>query len=257
MTRNTRIDHPAAVAAAQAEPGVFKLVGTYPSREAARSAALRIPRAERMPSYLPAGAYEAYAAQHEDGGTAVWARYVEGLPGLEPRPVTMTYRVNDRGTGPGYEGVKVVTVEVAAQCPRCGGPRGEAAPFRFHEDGDWYVTDRWHNPCGHVDSYAAVLAEYRKRRAELEQAEQRDAARAAAVPADAGEFTEAVALLNTAAAEIRGLHAKQAAQFLDGRGHGMAARRIQEEVRARRGHMSARQAAVFLAELGAGAGGGR
>jgi hypothetical protein len=250
MTRNVQIDHAAAVAALTADPGTWKLVGTYPSREAARSAALRIPRAQRMPSYLPAGAYEAYAAQHEDGGTAVWARYVAGLE-VEPRPATMTYRVLDRGSGRDYVGVWVVTVEVAAQCPRCGGPRGKAKPQRFVEDGEWLVVDRWSNPCGHTDPYAAVLAEYRKRRAELEEAEQRDAARAAAAgPAEAGEFTDAVALLNAAAAEVRGLHAKQAAQFLDQRGHGEAARRIQQEIRERRGHMSARQAAQFLAELG-------
>jgi hypothetical protein len=254
---NVKIDHAAAVAACQADPGVFKLVGTYRSRETARSAVLRIPRAERMPSYLPVGAYEAYAAPHEDGNTAVWARYVAGLE-VEPRPQTMTYRVLDRGSGRDYVGVWVVTVEVAAQCPRCGGPRAAGKPHRFAEDGQWLTVDRWSNPCGHTDPYAAVLAEHRKRRAGLDEAEQRDAARAAAAePVDAGEFTDAVALLNTAAAQVRGLHAKQAAQFLDQRGHGEAARRIQQEIKERRGHMSARQAAQFLAELGAADGGAR
>lgn len=258
MTRPTRIDHTAAAAAAKNTPGEFVFVGTYPNRESARETARLIGRAQHFPAYLPAGAYEAYAAQHENGGTAVWARYVAGLPELEPRPATMTYRVIDRGSGRDYVGVSIVTVEVSAQCPRCGGPRGEAKPSRFPEDGAWYVVDRWSNPCGHEDAYAAVLVEHRKRRAELEQTEQREAARAAAAgPVDAGEFTEAVTLLNTAAAQVRGLHAKQAAQFLEGRGHGEAARRIQQELRERRGHMSARQAAVFLAELGAAVGGAR
>lgn len=259
MARHTVIDHAAAVAAAHSDPGVFKLVGIYPSRDVARNTALRIPRAERVPAYLPAGSYEAYAAPHEDGGTAVWARYVGGLHTPGPRPLTMTYRVCDHGTGREYTGVRIVTVEVAAECPRCGGPRGDGIPYRFPEDGDYYVVDRWQNPCGHTDSYAAVLAEYRRRTAELELAEQRDAARAAAAaPLDAGEFTAAVALLNTAASEVRGLHAKQAAQYLHQRGHAKAAERIQAELRSRRGHMSARQAAVFLAETGAaGTGGAR
>jgi rRNA maturation protein Nop10 len=169
----------------------------------------------------------------------------------------MTYRVCDRGTGREYVGVRIVTVEVAAECPRCGGPRGEAVPSRFPEDGDWYVVDRWKNACGHIDSYSAVLAEYRKRMAELEHAEQRDAARAAAAaPVDAGEFTDAVAWLNMAAAEVRGLHAKQAAQFLHQQGYAKAAHRIQEELRTRHGRMSARQAAVFLADAGTGSAGG-
>ncbi|MGC5410393.1 hypothetical protein ACPXCX_42770, partial [Streptomyces sp. DT225] len=104
----------------------------------------------------------------------------------------------------------------------------------------------------HVDSYSAVLAEHRKLVAQLEEAEQRDAMRVVkAGPASAGEFTDAVLLLNTAAAEMRGLHAKQAAQFLDLRGETEAARRVLEELKARRGHMSARQAAQFLTELAA------
>jgi hypothetical protein len=252
MARASRFDHVAVVTAAKAQRGVWRLAGVYPASTGGKSAALRIPRAERMPSYAPAGTFEAYSFPHEDGGTAVWVRYVAGVPAVEPRPTSRTYRVGDRGTGSEYVGLSVVTVTVGPECPRCGGPRGEAEPWRFHEDGDWYVVDKWRNACGHVDSYDAVLAEYRKLLAELEEAEQKDAARAVGVgPADAGEYTEAVALLNAAAAEIRGLHAKQAAQFLDLRGHGEAARRIQEELTNRSGRMSARQAAVFLAELAA------
>jgi len=42
-------------------------------------------------------------------------------------------------------------------------------------------------------------------------------------PAHAGNFTDAVPLLNQALADLRGLPAKPAAQFLDGRGHPEAA----------------------------------
>ncbi|WP_019548518.1 hypothetical protein [Streptomyces sulphureus] len=235
---------------ARAERGTWLLAAVYPSLEAGRSAARRIPQAERVPAYGPPGTFEAYAARHDDG-TAVWVRYVAGLPKPEPRPSTMTYRVCDRGSGRDYVGVRVVTVKVAAECPRCGGPRGTAVPYRFHEDGDWYVVDKWDNPCGHTDVYDAVLAEFRERVRAIEEAEQKAAARAVGAPVDAGEYTAAVALLNAAAAEYAGLHAKQAAQYLDMKGHQEAARRVEEELTDRRGHMSAHQAALFLTELAA------
>ncbi|MFD4315073.1 hypothetical protein [Streptomyces sp. NPDC058548] len=247
-----RFDHRAVVAAAKAERGTWVLAGVYPTSMSGKAAVLRIALARRMPSYEPAGTFEAYHAPHEDGGTAVWTRYVAGLPAVEPRPSSKTYRVCDRGTGRGYEGVRIVTVTVAPECPRCGGPRGEARPHRFSEDGAWYIVDKWSNGCGHTDSYDAVLAEYRKLVAQLEEAEQRDAARAVkAGPAQAGEYTAAVLLLNTAAAETRGLLARHGAQYLDMRGETEAARRIQEELKRRSGAMSARQAATFLVELAA------
>ncbi|MFC8884422.1 hypothetical protein ACFT54_09645 [Streptomyces cinereoruber] len=173
MRTRSRIDHVAAATAAKSAPGVFTFVGVYRTRPAAESATDLI-TSETAPFYRPARAYEAYAAPHEDG-TAVWVRYVQDVADLEPLPQTMTYRVCDRGTGPGYEGVRVVTVTVDPWCPRCGGPRGKARPYRFCEDGDYYGVHQWDNPCGHVDMYSAVLAEARERTRRLEQA----AARAA------------------------------------------------------------------------------
>lgn len=252
MGHTAHVTHQMHAAAMRAKPGTWHLVHVYAAAEGGRGAAHRIPRATRMPSYEPAGTFEAYSAPHDNGGTAVWARYTGGLTTVIPRPVSMTYRVCDHGSGPGYVGVRIETVVVSAECPTCGGPRAQARPSRFHKDGDWYSADRWDNPCGHIDSYAAVLAEFRKRQAELEEAEQRDAARAVgAGPAEAGEFTDAVLLLNGAASEIRGLHAKQAAVFLAMRGETEAARLIQEELAERSGRMSARQAAVFLVDLAA------
>ncbi|MFD5788663.1 hypothetical protein ACFWH1_18820 [Streptomyces sp. NPDC127037] len=247
-----RTDHRAVAEKAKAARGEWVLAGIYPTSSGGRRAAGSIERARHMPSYSPPGTFEAYSAQHEDGGTAVWTRYVAGAPAVEPRPSSMRYRVCDPGTGPGYQGVKIITVTVAPECPRCGGPRGKATPHRFVKDGDWYVVDQWSNACGHLDTYSAVLAEYRKRAALLEEAERRAELRAAkAGPVSAGEYAEAVRLLTTAASEMRGLHAKQAAQYLDMRGQTEAARRIQEEMRARHGHMSGRQAAKFLVELAA------
>ncbi|MFE7954443.1 hypothetical protein [Streptomyces sp. NPDC057413] len=75
----------------------------------------------------------------------------------------MTVRVCDRGEGRSYVGVTIRTVTVPATCPQCGGPRGADTvnAWRFCEDGEWYTVDRWTNPCGHVDMYAAVLREAR------------------------------------------------------------------------------------------------
>lgn len=56
-------------------------------------------------------------------------------------------------------GVILRTVAVGDRCPACGGPRGVPQLQQFCEDGDWYSVDCWSNPCGHVDMYAAVLAE--------------------------------------------------------------------------------------------------
>ncbi|MFI0827191.1 hypothetical protein ACH4Q7_22360 [Streptomyces roseolus] len=89
-------------------------------------------------------------------------------PAVEAEP-TRTYRVCDRGTGSGYSGVTIRTVVVSANCPTCGGPRGEATPYRFCEDGEYLTVDRWENPCGHIDMYAAVLAEARIRLAQAGQ----------------------------------------------------------------------------------------
>ncbi|MGA5496697.1 hypothetical protein ACPCSP_20280 [Streptomyces cinereoruber] len=173
MRSRTRIDHVAAATAARCEPGVFKLVGVYRTRAAALSGTDLI-ASTTAPFYRPAEAYEGYVAPHEDG-TALWVRYVQDVADLEPMPRSMTYRICDRGTGRGYEGVKVVTVEVDPWCPRCGGPRGTARPSRFCEDGEYYSVHEWDNPCGHVDMYFEVLAEARKRTERLEAA----AARAA------------------------------------------------------------------------------
>ncbi|WP_143657807.1 hypothetical protein [Embleya scabrispora] len=75
----------------------------------------------------------------------------------------MTVRVIDHsrwGTSAPYPAIRTVTI--AAVCPQCGGPRGEAQHHRFNADGEWLSCDRWKNPCGHVDMYDAVLVEARR-----------------------------------------------------------------------------------------------
>ncbi|WNI20316.1 hypothetical protein [Actinacidiphila sp. ITFR-21] len=233
-------DHPAVAAAARAERGTWFLAAVYGTMASARTVVRRVPRAEQVPSYAPAGSFEAYAALHSDG-YAVWVRYVAGDDPVPALPETMAVRVCDRGPGPGYSGVCIVTVTVRALCPTCGGPRGvdTVRNHRFHEDGDWYSVDVWDNPCGHVDSYAVVLREARSpvppapvvRSADFERCDRR---------------AEAVALIITAADQRRVHHAMQAAQVLDENGHQEAGDLIRAEIKARHGHMSARQAAGFL-----------
>lgn len=77
------------------------------------------------------------------------------------QPETMTVRVIDRstwGTSAPYPAIR--EVEISTACPVCGGRRGEPSNHNFHEDGQWLSCDVWENPCGHVDMYESVLAEY-------------------------------------------------------------------------------------------------
>ncbi|WP_433856744.1 hypothetical protein [Streptomyces kronopolitis] len=246
-TRRTLPRHADVVRAAHAARGGWVLAGVYASTDAGRGAARRIPRAERMPAYGPPGTFEAYDARH-DNGTAVWVRYTAGLPKPEPRPTAMTYRVCDRGTGSGYEGVRITPVIVSAECPCCGGPRGSAVPYRFHEDGDWYTAHKWTNQCGHVDTYAAVLAEFRRDR-QLAMDAVRDHVDLDTV--GDREYDEPVALLNALALVLRSASARDASRFLELGGYDEAGRRVEEERAARETRMTLRDAARYLPELAA------
>ena len=67
----------------------------------------------------------------------------------------MTATIMYRNTYNGGEGwvYYPMKVEISDNCPVCGKKRGEPFPYRFHEDGEWFVVDRWNNPCGHIDTY--------------------------------------------------------------------------------------------------------
>lgn len=77
----------------------------------------------------------------------------------------ITVRVRDReaegpwGIGRTHPIVRPVTI--SAYCPSCGRRRGEPRNLNQHEDGAWYASDVWDNPCGHLDTYRAVIAEAR------------------------------------------------------------------------------------------------
>lgn len=71
--------------------------------------------------------------------------------------VTVMYRNNYFG-GDGWT-YYTKTIEISNLCPICGEKRGIPYQFRFHEDGEWFVVNKWDNPCGHIDSYKNCLLE--------------------------------------------------------------------------------------------------
>lgn len=235
-------DHSAATFQAREERGHWVLAALYPSSASGKTVARRVPSADMMPAYEPAGAYEAYAARHTDGW-ALWVRYVAGDEPVPVLPDRMSVRIRHDGDGPGYSGVGIITVTISTRCPQCGGPRGfhTVIAHRFHHDGDWYVADRWANNCGHVDMYDAVLAESREVLLPLV---------AAPVPLPDSPAKDSPAGLILAAAKgRRGMHAQQAARLIEVHGHVEEAERIRAELRSRKGHMSAKQAADLLHAL--------
>jgi hypothetical protein len=44
-------------------------------------------------------------------------------------------------------------------CPRCGGPRGEPFETLSYDGSRRLAVHGWHNPCGHLDTYAAAREE--------------------------------------------------------------------------------------------------
>ncbi len=49
--------------------------------------------------------------------------------------------------------------EIADTCPVCGGPRGEVFEGLSYDGSRRLSVDCWRNPCGHIDTYAAIRAE--------------------------------------------------------------------------------------------------
>ncbi|MFH8577203.1 hypothetical protein [Streptomyces zaomyceticus] len=238
-------DHRAAAEAARAQRGTWTLAGLYSSSASAKSTARQIQAGDpSFPAYEPAGAFEAYAAPAGEDD-AVWVRYVAGAEPVPELPDRMTVRVCHRGTGREYVGVCIVTVTVAALCPRCGGPRGvdTITPYRFPEDGEYYVADRWTNGCGHTDMYADVLRESRDRPLPLVPDGEPPLRPAAVEPPKPG--SPAGIVLAFAEAH-RGMHAAKAANILEDHGFVKEAEQVRTELRARGGRMSAKGAAHLL-----------
>ncbi|MFK0063434.1 hypothetical protein ACIQTN_29915 [Streptomyces werraensis] len=227
MTAERRQIMAAVAAKAREQRGTWVRLDAYPTVRGARTTAGRITKGSAV-EFPGLGDWEAYTAACEDG-ESVWLRYVAGDQPVPHLPERMTVRVRHDGDGPGYEGVGVLTVTIAARCPRCGGPRGvdTVRPFRFVHDGDHLVVHRWTNPCGHEDLYPAVVAEARQEMREN--------------PADL--------LLAAYSAQEVGPHANHAANLLARHGHLDAAAVVRGEVKNNDGDLSTLQAVQFLRDL--------
>jgi hypothetical protein len=61
-----------------------------------------------------------------------------------------------------HNGQGLISLEISDSCPVCSGPRGEV--FGTHSfDGSRRINvDGWNNPCGHIDTYAAIRKEGRR-----------------------------------------------------------------------------------------------
>ncbi|MGV2914627.1 hypothetical protein [Streptomyces alfalfae] len=245
----TRVDHAAVAKEARERPGAWVRAAVYASRASAYSAAHRVPLAERMPSYEPAAAFEAYAISTVDG-PVLWVRSTDGGP-YAPLPARMVVRI-PAAIGPEREETGVLTVSVLPYCPACGGPRGwdRIRPVELRLREETVSVDRWDNPCGHGDVYADVLVEARCTPPVVDPAAARGRGHHSADPARAGEFQAAVELVVHAADHSRGMRARQAAALLRHHGHQEAAALV--ELKAHEGgHLSAKQAAHFLTVEGA------
>ncbi|KQW13593.1 hypothetical protein [Streptomyces sp. Root369] len=222
------------------EPDTELLVNVYRNRQGGDAVARGI-NSGTYNAYRPSGAYQASAHPHAEGWS-VWARYVEGLD-LAPLAQTRIVRVPDYGRQVGYEGVRVVEVEISVRCQTCGGPRGEARSEFFVRDGVRRVRDAWTNACGHQDDYAAVLAEVRRGTDEPR--------RGAITPVDGGQFAQAVDLLAEALAENPWLSAKKAIPLLDGHQQSDAAQAVREFAKSSGSgtNTSAKSAAIYLVHL--------
>lgn len=75
--------------------------------------------------------------------------------------VTVRDRSSESPWGSGLLRPVIARVEISANCPKCGAPRGEIKNLNSCDDGAYYSVSVWENPCGHSDPYVDVLKEGR------------------------------------------------------------------------------------------------
>lgn len=74
-----QVSHIHVAAKLRNQPGEWQLVGTYPARYSAITAAHSVRTASRMPAYSPAGSFESRVETVGDE-TGVYARYIGSKP---------------------------------------------------------------------------------------------------------------------------------------------------------------------------------
>lgn len=58
-----------------------------------------------------------------------------------------------------HSGYGLVTLEISDNCPICNGPRGKVFGTHSFDGSRRLNVDGWNNPCGHIDTYAAIRNE--------------------------------------------------------------------------------------------------
>lgn len=54
----------------------------------------------------------------------------------------------------------LITLTIPDHCTKCGGPRGTTNRTRQCLDGEFYYVDTWTNPCGHIEKYHDLIADF-------------------------------------------------------------------------------------------------
>lgn len=84
--------------------------------------------------------------------------------------MTKKMEVTVRGNSPYDPGLR--TVLISPNCPTCSDPRGEIKGYNGCVNDQYYNVNVWQNPCGHQDTYEAVLQEGHIRRVQIYPVEQ-------------------------------------------------------------------------------------
>jgi hypothetical protein len=73
----------------------------------------------------------------------------------EPRRFKVVRRIVSKV---GYDDLSTPSIVAPWVCLQCGAQRGEMHAARAYNGSYRHAVDGWHNPCGHVEKYDAVLA---------------------------------------------------------------------------------------------------
>ncbi len=71
-----------------------------------------------------------------------------------------------------HAGHHLTTATLRWVCRACGGPRGDIRPAISYDGSRRLTCDGWTNPCGHIDTYAAVRLEVAADRVSRTRAQQ-------------------------------------------------------------------------------------
>ena len=96
-----------------------------------------------------------HSAADREGAQAFVERHRLMMMTTEPRRFKIVRRVVSHV---GYDQLSTPLITAPWVCLQCGAQRGEMYAGRAYNGSYRYGVDGWHNPCGHVEKYDAVLA---------------------------------------------------------------------------------------------------